>query len=136
MPYFRRSYFGPSPSHPMKLLSPIPKIMNVFEETPCPVHEGNWFFTLCFDENLMDKLVFDAWGKQKMAYSLVGKVVAEEGHQKTMRPWEAFSRMLDRAVLRSDTKIRMAMIGISLHNVKFERAVQRSVRLQLMQAFH
>ena len=35
-----------------------------------------------------------------------------------MRPWEALSTMLGRAVLRSDTKLGMAQIGISLHAVK------------------
>ena len=73
--------------------------------------------TLTFDAALFDKLEFEAYEKEKMTHSLQGKIAAEEGHVKTKRPWEALQTMMSRAVLRSDTKLAMAEIGISLQNV-------------------
>ena len=75
--------------------------------------------TLTFDGELFAKLTFVDWGKEKMTYSLQGKVAAAEGNvQQTTRPWEALATLMARAVVQSDTKKAMADLGISLHNVK------------------
>ena len=74
--------------------------------------------TLQYDEELFEKLKFDAWEKEKFSHSLWGKVAAVEGHGATRRPWEAFALMMAKAVLKSDTTLAMAEIGISLHAAK------------------
>ena len=74
--------------------------------------------TLAFDGNLFDKLTFDPWHKERMTHSLHGKTAADEGHERSIRPWEAFSTMLATANLHSETKEGMAQIGISLHATK------------------
>ena len=93
-------------------------MINYVEETPCPAHGGHNKLTLTLDAGLFDKLEFEAYEKEKMTHSLQGKIAAEEGHVKTKRPWEALQTMLARAVIRSDTKLAMAEIGISLHGSK------------------
>ena len=46
----------------------------------CPVHGGQHKLTLTFDDELFAKLTFGDWEKEKMTYSLQGKVAAAEGN--------------------------------------------------------
>lgn len=74
--------------------------------------------TLNFEECLFAKVDFEAYEKEKRTHSLQGKIAAEEGHRNTQRPWQALYTLMGRAVIRSDTKLAMAHIGISLHAPK------------------
>jgi len=88
------------------------------EEHACRCHGGRNKLTLHYDEELFDKLKFDAWEKEKITHGLWGKVAAVEGHGATRRPWEAFAKMMAKANLNSHTTLAMAEIGISLYSVK------------------
>ena len=74
--------------------------------------------TFAFDEESYDKVVFDAYEKEKKVHSLQGKVDSAGDHAKHKRPWGALGTMMSRANMRSETKTAMAQIGISLHGVK------------------
>ena len=92
--------------------------------------------TLCFEECLFAKLDFAAYEKEKMTHSLQGKIVAEEGHVKTKRP---LGRPADNDDSIGSSVRRQVGHGRDRHIVtrfQIEGDVQRSVRLQLMLAFH
>ena len=110
--------------------------MSVVEGTPCRYHGGHVLFTLSFEECMFGKVDFNAWGKEKMTYSLQGKVAAEEGHQTTMRPWEAFFHNAWSIGYSVRHQVRHGTDRHIVTRSQIERDLQRSVRLQLMQAFH
>ena len=106
------------------------------EETPCRCHGGHVLFTLSFDECLFDKVDFEAWGKEKMTQSLHGKIAAEEGHNKNNASLGSPVHNARSSGFPLRLQVGHGTDRHILTRSQIEGELQRSVRLQLMQAFH
>ena len=90
----------------------------MFSERACPHHGGHRYFALRYEEETYEKLKFGDWEKECIACSLQCKVADAENQQITIRPWEAFQELTNRASLRSEKKQDFSEIGISLDKSK------------------